>query len=446
MADDNRTLKGTSFGALRAFVSFLSRNGLSGKLGKGYSGNRDYYTTFGYYKLLEPKDLYAKYIRQDVAETIVNAPANALWTNPPVVMADEKFMEAWNKLLTKVDVWHVLNRADKMTGYGRFSAIVIGTDKSGTKDPNPDRLLYMQPYSELAVQIVSREDNVQNRRFGLPVKYKISPQNADVDRSQMQSTVAMRPFDIDYTNVCHIVDRVVEDNVYGTPALLGVYNLLDDLLKVAGGTAEVYWMTANRGMQLDLDKEMELTAGDAEALEDEVSKYTHGMTRILKTRGIEIKELGSDTPNPQQTFEMIMSLIAAKTRIPKRILVGSEAGQLASEQDRSNWAERVGERRKDFGEPNALTPLIRKLVDLNVLPEPEGLNYVWPEAFILAPLERAQTSAQKARSAANLSKTMETTPDLMTKEEARKIIGLGDEQELLSGTVRKASVAINARR
>lgn len=433
-------------GFVRALGAMFQRTGLMSQLGLGFGGTRDYYTTFGYQKLLKPADLFAKYIRQDVAETIVNAPANALWTNPPIVQADDAFMKAWEELLGHTDVWKVLNRADKMTGYGRFSAIVVGTDKSKASTPSVQRLLYMQPYSELSTTVEKLDNNTASPRFGLPTEYKITPQNAAIERVNVTSAVALRPFTASHENVIHIVDRVVEDNVYGTPALFGVYNLLDDLLKVAGGTAEVYWLTANRGMQLDIDKEMELTEDDRDALVDEVEQYVHGLSRVLRTRGVKVNELGSDTPSPQQTFEMLLALISAKTRIPKRILVGSEAGQLASEQDRANWAERIGERRKDFGEPNALTPLIRKLVDLNVLPQPENLNYVWPEAFILAPLERAQTSAQKARSAANLSKVMETTPGLMTKDEARKIIGLGDEQEVLSGTVRKAPVAINSRR
>lgn len=440
------TAKITGLGMIRALGALFQRTQLMSGLGLGFNGDRDYYATFGYQKMLQPKDLFAKYVRQDVAETIVNAPANALWTNPPVVYADDAFMKAWEKLLTNVDIWKALNRADKMTGYGRFSAIVCGTDGSKTKDVSPDRLLYLQPYSELCTTIQELDNSKTSARYGLPTLYEFTPQNAAIERTNVAQTVSLRPFKMPHTNIVHIVDRVVEDNVYGTPALYGVYNLLDDLLKVAGGTAEVYWMISNRGMQIDIDKEMDLTEEDREALTEEVEQYQHGLSRVLRTRGVKVNELGSDTPNPQQTFEMILALISAKTRIPKRILVGSEAGQLASEQDRSNWAERIGERRKDFGEPNALTPLIRKMVDLNVLPEPKGLHYVWPEAFILAPLERAQTSAQKARSAANLSKVLETSPDLMTAEEARKIVGLGDEQELLSGTVRKAPVAINSRR
>jgi len=436
----------TGLGMVRALGAIFQRTQFMSGLGLGFNGDRDYYATFGYQKLLQPKDLFAKYVRQDIAETIVNAPANALWTNPPVVQADDVFMKAWERLLSSTDVWKALNRADKMTGYGRFSAIVCGTDNSRAKDADPDRLLYLQPYSELCTAVLKLDDSVTSARYGLPVMYEFTPQNAAIERTNVTQTVSLRPFKMSHTNIIHIVDRVVEDNVYGTPALYGVYNLLDDLLKVAGGTAEVYWMTSNRGMQIDIDKELDLTEEDRADLTEEVEQYQHGLSRVLRTRGVKVNELGSDTPSPQQTFEMILALISAKSRIPKRILVGSEAGQLASEQDRSNWAERIGERRKDFGEPNALTPLIRKMVELKVLPEPKGLNYVWPEAFILAPLERAQTSAQKARSAANLSKTLETSPDLMTKDEARKIIGLGDEQELLSGTVRKAPVAINSKR
>lgn len=54
------------------------------------------------------------------------------------------------------------------------------------------------------------------------------------------------------------------------------------------------------------------------------------------------------------------------------------------------------------------------------------IRYNWEDTFQLTPLERAQSQAQRARAAANLAKQFNNDP-LMTKVEAREIIGLSPE-------------------
>lgn len=147
-----------------------------------------------------------------------------------------------------------------------------------------------------------------------------------------------------------------------------------------------------------------------------------------------MNELGTKVSDPTLSVSSTLALISATSRIPQRILLGTEAGQLASEQDRANWAERVGERRNKFAEPQALLPLMSRLASIGAVPKPSSITFEWPEAFILAPLERAQTSAQKARSAANLNKVLTDNPKFLTIDECRNIVGLGDEVSILENT------------
>jgi len=212
--------------------------------------------------------------------------------------------------------------------------------------------------------------------------------------------------------------------VFGTPILEKVYNQLDDLLKVGGGTAEMYWLTGNRGLHANIDKDMEIDPVDAAALSDEIKEYQHQLRRLIRTRGVDINVLDSDVPKPKETFEMIMSIISGTTGIPRRILVGSEAGQLASEQDRANWAERIGERRILFVNPEILDPMVHRLQTVGMLSEGKP-EWEWPSAFIQNPLEEGQTMAQIARSVGNLSRqTGAGTPmQLLTEEENRGVIG-----------------------
>ena len=118
--------------------------------------------------------------------------------------------------------------------------------------------------------------------------------------------------------------------------------------------------------------------------------------------------------------------------------MGAEAGQLASQQDRANWATRINERIKTYSQPVILLPFVEKMSELNVIKKPEGLEVEWPEVFKMNPLERAQTSAQMARSAANIVKSMQTAQamkvNFITIEEAREIVAPGTKMPILTGT------------
>lgn len=406
----------------------LERLKLGGLLGKMFGGKRDLYELLGYTQVITYEHILSKYTRQDITSRVIDAPANALWDNPPLITAPVAgFDEAWKDVARKHNVWQTVSKADKLAGMGEYAIILIGTDTPGDlKNPvvrrNNASLLYLQPYAINTATISKLVGDPTNARYMLPELYQIQPGNElnSVNIRELPPT-----FEIHADRVVHVLEGALTNDVFGTPRGVKIYNLLEDLQKIVGGTAETFWLTANRGMQVDVDKEMDLTKEDAADLSDEIDEYLNQLRRVIRTRGVKINSLGSDTPNPKNVFEMVMSLVSGSTGIPKRILIGSEAGQLASEQDRSNWAERIEERRSSFGTPT-ITNLVMRLSSVGVLPPvtSEQIVVEWPDAFKLSPLERAQTSSNYARSAANLAKALEGEDPLMTKEEAREILGL----------------------
>jgi hypothetical protein len=271
-------------------------------------------------------------------------------------------------------------------------------------------VLYLQAYSQESAQIQRISSDASSPQYMLPEMYTISPFKQAADLIVGNVSLPSTSFEAHYSRILHLAENTLENEVFGSPRLERVYNDLDDLLKVSGGTAENYWLTANRGMQVDIDKDMELDAEDAKNLSDELDEYVHQLRRVLRTRGVKINNLGSDVPNPEQTFNMLIALLAGATGIPRRILIGAEAGQLASEQDRANWAERVELRRTELGEPKVIYPLIGRLTSLGVLPSSDSLKITvtWPDAYRLSPLEIAQKSAQHARSATNFARAIDT--------------------------------------
>ncbi len=400
--------------------NLLQRMLLASRAGLQFGGSRDLYTVYGYKVKPVFQDYLAKYIRQDIAKRIVNAPASATWKTPPTIVANPEFTTKWDALIEQYKVWSVLERLDRLTGIGRFAVLLIGlSDTVDTSKPvmRASDILYLQPYSEGSVQILKYDESPTSPRYGLPLDYEI--QASDTSLGGIKNA----NLKIHYSRVVHVAEDCLENTVFGIPRLQGVYNLLDDLAKVVGGSAETYWLMSNRGMQVDVDKEMDLSTDDATALSDEIQEYHHQLRRFIRTRGVKINNLGSDIANPKDTFDVLVSLISGTTGLPKRILLGSEVGQLASDQDRANWADRVEERRKGFVNPTILKPFIETLIEAQVLPRTE-YTIEWSEAFKMTPLEETQKMAQFARAATNLSKQHQFGTPITTQEEARAALGL----------------------
>lgn len=426
---------------LHVLSGLISRAQLSSLAGLQFGGARDLYQVFGYKKNVDHEDYLAKYVRQDITTRIIDGPPAATWTNPPSFEQETQNNE-WIELDRKVNLWGAMYRADRLARLNTFSLLLFGFDDAGNMKSklNPDNvneLLYVRAIGSRLVHEMDFVKNPRDPRFGFPEKYRIQfddPNTKTSSRGHI-TVKGMNELEVHHSRVVHITENALEDEIFGIPIIEKVYNLLDDLLKVAGGTAETYWLTGNRGLQANVDKEMEINPDDAAALADEIDEYMHQLRRFIRTRGVELNVLDSKPPNPKEVFEMIIALISGTTGIPKRILLGSEAGQLASEQDRANWAERIEERRRLFCEPNMLEPTIDLLQGVGLLSEGE-ITFEWPDAFIQNPLEKGQTMAQIARSIGNISRQAgnKAPMQITSREEARAIIGLeGDlpEDEIL---------------
>src|ERR1019366_8703222 len=101
---------------------------------------------------------------------------------------------------------------------------------------------------------------------------------------------------------------------------------LDDLDKCTGGGAEAFWLRANAGLHLDIDKDMALPQAKdtVAALKEQAEDYQNQQTRWLRTRGVTVSHLGSNVANFSGPADAILTQIAGTRKMPKRILTGSE--------------------------------------------------------------------------------------------------------------------------
>lgn len=452
-------------GFLRRMSNLLQRSSLASLFGQAYDGKRDYYEVFGYDRVLETRKMWEMYHRGGIAHRIIHAYPDAIWSRPPqlYIQGNAEWNAAWDSLVKATKLWSAIKKADVMAGLGRFSVVLVGTQGTNLASPvrKGSRITFLQPYSEENVTISGWDSDPSSERFGLPEYYTIYPnrnRNA-VDTGGATVAPVSKTFKVHHSRIWHIARGSLESPVYGVPRLAPIWNYLYDLTKIVGSSAESYWMTAYQGLHINIDKDMEMEEGDAEELSNEADEYQHGLRRIIRTRGVDVKQLGSKVADPKGAFDVVVTLISGTTGIPKRIMLGSEAGQLASTQDKGNWADRIEEERGDYCEPSIIVPILEWLERYGVLPTPvESVQILWPEAYRMSPLERGQTSAQTARTASNLLKAMEplvvkkgtpavvdpatgietvaAVPDetgeaLITRDEARRIIGLSTDQQAL---------------
>jgi len=190
-----------------------------------------------------------------------------------------------------------------------------------------------------------------------------------------------------------------------------VLNYLLDLEKVHGSSAESFFQQSPPLLMLNADKEATIDSLDDDDTQDKIESFIHGYKRWLSTQGMTATMLAPQLGDPSSIKEMLLELIAGTTGIPKRILVGSERGELASTQDETAWNSRVEERQMNWAEPMVLRKLIDIWIDLGILPKPAGgYGIVWTANQSIG--EEAQS-----RIATNLSSALASYASASTAQE-----------------------------
>lgn len=397
-----------------AASALLDRVRWARQAGIAFGGDRDYYAVLGYPRELTVQMFREEYLRGGIATRIVEAFPRATWRGGAEIFEDENpdvstpFEQAWQALEQRLNVWAMLQRVDTLAGLSTFGVLLIGAPGDlDTELPKgtPESLLYLSPFiggggpsttrqsmtvaSEVDASVATFDTDPSSTRFGEPSTYTLR-------RTDFASPAFMRP--VHWSRIIHVAEGCLDDNVFGKPVLENVWNLLMDLLKVTGGGAEAFWLRANAGLQFNIDKDMALapTADELTALREQAEDYKHQITRMLRTRGVEVNQLGSDVANFNAPAEAILTQIAGSKGIPMRILTGSERGELASTQDAANFEAQVQDRRTGYAGPMIVRRLVDRLIAYGYLPTPKQYEVGWPTVETMTEMEKAKGAHQWA--------------------------------------------------
>lgn len=411
------TALNSATGMITARYSALAKT-----VGKVFGGKRDYYESMGYPRTLTYQDYDNMYSRNGVGKRIVRSFPNACWRFHPYISDDSKtgaFASAFNELAINTKMFKYIQKGDILSRIGEYGVIFMGFDDGlpfNMPVPKKSKLLYLQAYNQNQTSISSFIQSRDNPLCGKPEFYNITPGvtgNISIGR-------------VHHTRIIHLAEDAEGNDTFGTPAMKGVYNNVLNIDMISAAATEGYWRGGFAGMVAEIDKDVDFDEDQKTAFKEQMSLYIDGFQRSLRGQGAKFKFPQASVLQPTKFLEAQYDMISADTRIPKRILIGSEMAKVASAQDAGNWNNVVDDRRINYCEPSVLRPVIDRCVEFGALPMPKSGKYKveWPDMESADERRDAETSYFRAKSLAAYAQS-EKAQQIMSKEDfLSKILGI----------------------
>jgi hypothetical protein len=391
----------------RYMPSSLSRASLSLRMGEQYQGVRKIYQALGY---PEEQDLtfeyfYNKWDRQDIANAVIEKPIAKTWsgnlniTEIGAVEGQSPLAKEWKSLNKRLKVKKELARLDTLDGIGQYALLLFGFNDVQKKEDwvRPAgaklKLNFIRSISEGTSKVLELENDSNNERFGQPKYYELEISQP----GESANDVLIRTIKVHHSRILHVASGSLVSNIYGVSRLKPIVNRLEDLEKIMGGDAETFWRGARPGYHAKPEPDFKMTPDDEDALDEELDKYEHDLRRIIYAQGIDLNSLDQQIADPSNHVDIQLQAISAQTTIPKRILVGSERGELSSSQDKDQWLGVIADRRENYAEPELMEPFVDKCMSHGILTQVE-YTVIWSELF--SPSEKEKVEIGKLRAEA----------------------------------------------
>lgn len=195
---------------------------------------------------------------------------------------------------------------------------------------------------------------------------------------------------VHWSRIIHVTHKPLESDTHSKPTLQTIWNKLVDLDKIIGSIAEAIWRGKSR-MHFNLDPKYTMSEPSKVDLQNKIDEMVHGIRDVLQTTGMNVNMLQSSIPQVGSIIDAIQDIVSGVTRIPKRVLFGSERGEQASTQDRKNKQDTLTSRRTSFGD-RVLRSFIDRLTVYGALPTPKSYQVMWPVEEELSEDEKAKTA------------------------------------------------------
>lgn len=392
---------------------------------------RDLNLECGYPDAITPAQYKELYKRNGIATRVVRLYPEECWETDPEVYEvedaeDTEFETAWKELGKNLlgeswlqgvsdegnPIWHYLQRADELSGIGRYGIILLGLndgkqlhepaagiDEKGMatkKRPLEVKLLFLRALDETLAEISEFEKDPKNPRYGLPKFYNIT-----LATEEGPAAPAATQQKVHWSRVIHIADNCKSSEVLGMPRLQNVFDRILDLRKMYGGSAEMFWKGAFPGLSFEMNPDaMETSEIDREEVRQEFEAYQNGLQRYLAITGLQAKSLAPNVASPTDHIMVQLQAIAITIDVPLRVFMGSEEAKLASTQDAKQWSRRLKKRRAKHITPRIVQPFVNRLILLGVLPQPEQYFVHWQDLDAPTDLDKADIAVRMTQALA----------------------------------------------
>lgn len=364
------------------------------------------------------------YDREPVANRVVELEPRESWKRQPSIQEvrskEEKgsdtltektaFEKDWDNLGTSLrggskfqdeegsPAWAWLKRADIQSRIGSFGLLLIGLNDGKKLEEEAEtatEITFLRVYDESLVSIVDYERDETNPRFGDPLAYTVmmSDPTSRPGTSQSEPPQEHR---VHWTRVIHLADNRTTSEVFGIPAMLPVINPLVDIRKIRGGSAEMYWLGALPGWSWESHPALggDVEVPDAETMKRSFEDLLNGLQRVSASSGGALKSLAPQVVDPNPQIRAQIEAICIQKGCPVRIFIGSERGELSSQQDERAWNSRMEARQDDYLTPFVIVPFVDRLIMLGVLSEPEAYSVTWPPLSIATAEQQAEMAGK----------------------------------------------------
>ena len=317
-----------------------TRADLGQRYGSTYGNKRKVQKELGRAEKIEPADHRKRYRRGGIARRIVRIYPSWVWRGQNTFTINGGRQAALDILIRKFRVERLLFQVHVFSDLTGYAGVVLEGDGAALESPPNAPIESYSVWGADCLKISEYDENT-----GLPSEYKL--------HRTSKEAVVIHP-----DRVIHYANGDLDSPLHGEPVLEAGWDILDDLDKVFGASGEAIWQTAIPDLHADIPLE-EGADPDPEMikqLDKQLDSYRHKLNRVIRSLGnTKIQKLGGQVPPPNIAgfVDTALILLSALYAIPKRILSGSERGELASTQDRLNWQEAIDEARYEIAVPMA---------------------------------------------------------------------------------------------
>jgi hypothetical protein len=316
------------------------------------------------------------YRRFGIAKAGIKMPVNMCWKTFPRIMEGEegdadKRGEAtpWESLIKSIfkslKLMRKLKRVDEFQRVGHYGAFVVqirGSEEQAMWE-NPlervrvDQIVKFIPLYEIQLKPTEWDESEKSERYGQPTMYQFQESNLNDSNAQDNR---LRPVMVHHSRVIIFAEGADDESIYGVPANESGFNDLITMEKIIGAGGEGFWKSAAmKTVYTNINKDaLAPNSDEVDDMDDAIKDFMEGLDKHLMTGGLDPKVLTVAMADPKEPFSIALQSYSAGIEVAAKLLIGSQEGKLASEEDARFTMSAMQSRREDFG-----TIMVQSCVD-----------------------------------------------------------------------------------